>query len=81
MEIATTDMDFCYASSFDKKVPEAYQKLLQDALKGDQTLFVSAEETELSWKKIEPFLDQGNPTLYKRGKNPGLQDGCQMGGP
>ena len=70
MEIATTDMDFCYSSSFDKKVPEAYQKLLQDALKGDQTLFVSAEETEHSWKKIEPFLDTGNPALYAKGKIP-----------
>ena len=70
MEITTTDMDFCYASSFNRKVPEAYQKLIQDALKGDQTLFVSAEETELSWKKIESFLDQGSPALYPRGRKP-----------
>ena len=44
--------------------------LQQDALKGDQTLFVSAEETELSWEKIEPYLDMGNPELYRRGKIP-----------
>ena len=70
MEITSTDMDFCYASSFDKKVPEAYQKLLMDAFKGDQTLFVSAEETEMSWKKIAPFLDQGSPSLYRQGRIP-----------
>jgi glucose-6-phosphate 1-dehydrogenase len=69
MKIASTDINFCY-SSFERKVPEAYQKLLQDALNGDQTLFVSAEETELSWKKIEPFLDKGTPALYKRGRIP-----------
>ncbi len=70
MEITSTDMDFCFASSYEGKVPEAYQKLLQDALKGDQTLFVSAEETELSWQKIEPYLDMGNPGSYKRGALP-----------
>lgn len=70
MEITSTDMDFCFASSYEGKIPEAYQKLLQDALKGDQTLFVSAEETELSWEKIEPYLDMGNPSVYKRGKLP-----------
>ncbi len=70
MEITTTDMDFCYADTFEGAVPEAYQKLLLDALKGDQTLFVSAEETELSWQKIEPFLDRGNPAVYEKGKIP-----------
>lgn len=70
MEITNTDMDFCFASSYEGNIPDAYQKLLQDALKGDQTLFVSAEETELSWEKIEPYLDMGNPGLYRRGKLP-----------
>ena len=70
MGIATTDMDFCFSSSFEGEVPDAYQKLLQDALKGDQTLFVSAEETELSWEKIAPYLDMGNPGLYRRGRIP-----------
>ncbi|OQY35045.1 MAG: glucose-6-phosphate dehydrogenase [Spirochaetaceae bacterium 4572_59] len=70
MDITTTDMDFCYATSFDGTVPEAYQKLLQDAMKGDQTLFVSAEETELSWKKIAPYLDMGSPLIYPKGQIP-----------
>ncbi len=70
MEIAATDMDFCFASSFDGDIPDAYQKLLQDALKGDQTLFVSAEETELSWEKVAPYLDMGNPGLYRRNRIP-----------
>ncbi|MDA3955873.1 glucose-6-phosphate dehydrogenase [Oceanispirochaeta sp.] len=69
-DITTTDMDFCYSSSYNGDIPDAYQKLLQDALKGDQTLFVSAEETELSWEKIQPFLDMGNPGLYRRGRIP-----------
>jgi len=70
MEITTTDMDFCYSSSFNGKVPEAYQKLLQDALNGDQTLFVSAEETELSWRKMEALLDKGATVVYPKGRIP-----------
>ncbi len=70
MGITSTDMDFCFSSGRGQDIPDAYEKLLQDALKGDQTLFVSAEETELSWEKIGPYLDQGNPRLYRRGQIP-----------
>ncbi len=70
MEIAPSDMDFSFSSSQRKDFPDAYEKLLQDAMRGDQTLFVSGEETELSWKKIEPHLDKGNPRLYRRGQVP-----------
>lgn len=70
IRITDTKMRFCYRDSFDDETPEAYQKLLLDALRGDRTLFVGAEETELSWKKIEPFLDRGNLGLYNRGEVP-----------
>jgi glucose-6-phosphate 1-dehydrogenase len=54
--ITGTNMQFCYVKSFKQEVPEAYQKLLLDALKNDHTLFVSAEETEIAWSKIAPSL-------------------------
>ncbi len=68
--ITRTNMKFCYSDSFKEEIPEAYQKLLLDALKGNRTLFVSAEENEISWKKIEPFLDKGELTIYKPGDVP-----------
>lgn len=68
--ISTTKMAFCYHDSFDQEIPEAYQKLLMDALEGDRTLFVSAEETELSWRVLDPFLDGGDLFYYKRGTCP-----------
>ena len=68
--ITRTSMKFCYSDSFTEEVPEAYQKLLLDALNGNRTLFVSAEEAEISWKKMEPFLDRGTPKIYVRGKAP-----------
>ena len=69
-EITRTAMKFCYSDEFTGEVPEAYQKLLIDALHGNRTLFVSAEETEESWRKIEPFLDDGPLDRYGRGKVP-----------
>jgi glucose-6-phosphate 1-dehydrogenase len=63
-------MTFCYRDSFSEEIPEAYQRLLLDALRGDRTLFVSAEETELSWKKYAGVLDQGTVSQYERGALP-----------
>lgn len=70
LEVADTNLAFCYHSSFESEIPEAYQKLLLDSLKGDRTLFVSAEETELAWKKYEPFLDTGGLGFYEKGTVP-----------
>jgi len=70
-EIAGTHMNFCYRDSFAGESPEAYQRLLYDALRGDHTLFVSAEETETSWKLFEGLLDKGDLKYYKPGTLPG----------
>jgi glucose-6-phosphate 1-dehydrogenase len=70
LHLTGTNMIFCYRDSFTGEVPEAYQRLLLDALRGDQTLFVSTEETELSWRKFGPFLDRGELRSYDRGTTP-----------
>ena len=70
LQLARTDMAFCYNGSFEEAIPEAYQKLLLDALRGDHTLFVSAEETELAWKKLNGYTDQGELVKYDRGHAP-----------
>ncbi len=69
-DIRSTNMKFFYKEAFHEEIPEAYQKLLMDGLRGDQTLFVSAEETELSWKLFDPYLDKGEVYLYRKGKVP-----------
>jgi glucose-6-phosphate 1-dehydrogenase len=70
MKIEDTNLAFCYRDIFQGKIPEAYQKLLLDAMKCDRTLFVTAEETELSWHKYQDFLEFEKPTLYEKGKLP-----------
>ncbi len=49
-------LHFDYAEAFNV-IPEAYQTLLLDVLRGDQTLFVHAEEVEVAWTLFTPLLD------------------------
>ena len=68
--IAGTHMNFCYRDSFSGEIPEAYKRLLLDAIKGDKTLFVSAEETEAAWKLLAGVLDKGELGYYEKGTMP-----------
>ncbi|MBD3315999.1 MAG: hypothetical protein GF344_09445 [Chitinivibrionales bacterium] len=70
VRLTGTNMVFCYRDTFSGEIPEAYQRLLLDALREDKTLFVSTEETELAWQKFGPLLDQGELTYYDRGSIP-----------
>ncbi len=67
LSLTSTNMKFCFRDFFDGSVDDAYLKLLIDALNGDKTLFVSSDEIEIAWKKIEPFLDNGNLQYYNKG--------------
>lgn len=56
-ELRPVKMDFRYGSSFGTSVPEAYERLLLDALVGDSSLFTRADEIELAWKLVTAILD------------------------
>jgi glucose-6-phosphate 1-dehydrogenase len=68
--IASTHMNFCYRDSFTSKIPEAYERLILDAILGDHTLFVCGEETETAWKLLDPVLDKGTIDYYDKGTLP-----------
>jgi glucose-6-phosphate 1-dehydrogenase len=52
----TVDMDFSYGSSFGMATADAYNRLLLDAMLGDQTLFTRADEVEEAWRVVTPIL-------------------------
>jgi glucose-6-phosphate 1-dehydrogenase len=56
MRLQTTDLNFEFRHDFTGAMPEAYQRLLLDALKGDASLFARADEAELAWGIIDPIL-------------------------
>jgi|WetSurMetagenome_2_1015567.scaffolds.fasta_scaffold00027_34 glucose-6-phosphate 1-dehydrogenase len=70
IRLVDTHMTFCYNDAFDQEIPEAYQRLLLDAVRGDHTLFVGGEETELSWRALGDVLGKGPCPVYKRGSTP-----------
>ncbi len=49
-------MNFNYSLSFGQKMPEAYERLILDALNGDATLFMRSDEIEAAWNYITPIL-------------------------
>jgi glucose-6-phosphate 1-dehydrogenase len=56
-ETRSVDMEFHYAESFGPTaIPEAYERLLLDALQGDASLFTRADEVEMAWSLIDPIL-------------------------
>ena len=50
-------MDFHYSTSFGKASPEAYERLLLDAMAGDATLFARNDEVEHAWRYIDVIED------------------------
>ena len=50
-------MNFRYKTTYGSNTPEAYERLILDAMIGDNTLFIRGDETEASWKIITPILD------------------------
>ena len=62
------EMDFSYEGSFKSSPPEAYERLLHDALSGDHTLFIREDEVERGWQVVQPVLDRPPPVeMYPAG--------------
>jgi glucose-6-phosphate 1-dehydrogenase len=56
-ETRSVDMEFHYDEAFGPTaIPEAYERLLLDALQGDAALFTRADEVETAWALIDPIL-------------------------
>jgi glucose-6-phosphate 1-dehydrogenase len=71
-KLETAAMDFSYKLTFDDNGhPDAYERVLVDAVKGDHTLFSTSQEVMESWRIIEPLLknwtDNKNISSYKKG--------------
>jgi glucose-6-phosphate 1-dehydrogenase len=64
-DIKNVGMDFHYSDLSEKNIPEAYQRLLLDALLGDGTLFARADGVEAAWEFIDPILSawQDDPSI------------------
>ncbi|WP_075889574.1 MULTISPECIES: glucose-6-phosphate dehydrogenase [Actinomyces] len=71
MQVRDVTMDFGYGHAFTEDSPEAYERLLLDALVGSAPLFPHQREVELSWRILDPVLAHweasGSPEQYRPG--------------
>jgi glucose-6-phosphate 1-dehydrogenase len=70
--MSTLEMDVDYQKVFGVQMPEAYQRLLLDCLIGDQTLFTRQDSVVLTWKLLQPIIDEWDKNredifIYKSG--------------
>jgi glucose-6-phosphate 1-dehydrogenase len=63
-------MDFRYQTSFGKSSPEAYERLLLDAMAGDATLFARKDEVETAWR----YVDQIENAWHKSATPPKMAE-------
>jgi glucose-6-phosphate 1-dehydrogenase len=67
MRIRPVNMEFLYGTSFMSQSPEAYERLILDAMRGDATLFTRNDEALAQWAIIDPILktwhEQSEPEL------------------
>ncbi len=73
-EMRSVHMDFAYSSGMDDvRIPDAYERLLLDAIEGDASLFTRSDEIELAWRLADPVAkaweaSEGQPlALYPPG--------------
>jgi len=72
-EMRSVDMDFHYRDSFNQTLPDAYERLLLEALRGDASLFTRSDGIEAAWKLIDSITNGWETnnvpvlTLYRHG--------------
>src|SRR4051794_3108590 len=70
LELAKVELDFDAGEAAERDAPEAYERLLGDAIAGDTTLFTTSGEVEAQWAAIEPLLQAPpDPAPYEPGSD------------
>jgi glucose-6-phosphate 1-dehydrogenase len=66
MRIRPVNMEFLYGTAFMSQSPEAYERLILDAMRGEATLFTRNDEVDAQWSIIDPILEawhEGSPSM------------------
>ena len=57
MRLKHVPLDMNFAEAFTTRQPEAYERLIMDVIRGNQTLFMRRDEVAAAWKYVDPILD------------------------
>ena len=70
LELVKVELDFDAGEAAQRDAPEAYERLLGDAIAGDTTWFTSSDEVEAQWAAIDPLLrEPPEPVPYAPGSD------------
>ncbi len=62
MRLKHLPLDMSFAETFDGRSPDAYERLLLDVIRGNQTLFMRRDEVEAAWRWIDPIFEAWSDT-------------------
>ncbi|MDZ7823583.1 MAG: glucose-6-phosphate dehydrogenase [Ahrensia sp.] len=62
MRLRHVPLDMSFADEFDVRNPDAYERLIMDVIRGNQTLFMRRDEVEAAWKWVDPILKSWEAT-------------------
>ncbi len=62
MRLRHVPLDMSFAASFNVRNPDAYERLLMDVIRGNQTLFMRRDEVEAAWRWVDPILKAWDET-------------------
>ena len=57
MRLREVSLNLSFAQTFEDRMPEAYERLLTDVIRGNQTLFMRRDELEAAWSWVDPIRD------------------------
>lgn len=62
MRLRNVPLDMSFAEAFNVRSPDAYERLLLDVVRGNQTLFMRRDEVEAAWQWVDPILQAWDST-------------------
>ena len=82
LRVVPRTLDLRYATAFDERAPDAYERLLTDVIRGDQTLFMRRDEVEAAWRFVDPIIAgwqeyYATPNAYPAG-SPGPAEAIRL---
>jgi glucose-6-phosphate 1-dehydrogenase len=74
LRLRETELDLSFGQAFADRAPDAYERLLTDVLRGQQTLFMRRDEVEAAWAFVDPIAEAWaerypNPHRYAAGQD------------
>ena len=70
MRLFPSELNLSFGESFEQRLPDAYERLLMDIARGNQTLFMRLDEVLAAWEFIDPLVElaaKTSPLLYRKG--------------